>query len=154
MRRLVPAAVLPFVVACSLDWAVLDPREETASMTSSGLGGGSSSSGSLGAGAGDVGGSGVGGRSCVAERVATPIVVPLQILLFLDGSGSMNSNGVWADVVDGITDYLEDAAGVEVALNVFPQSPEPCAASTYDPPTVGLTALPSGASSLSCRSNR
>lgn len=86
-------------------------------------------------------------QACVNETAeAKP--VPLDVYIMLDKSGSMLGSR-WTAVTGALKTFVQDSssAGVTVALDYFPQSPE-CNTTTYSSPSVEWQLLPGGAQTI------
>jgi len=90
-----------------------------------------------------------GAPTTCANQTAQAQPVPLDMYIMLDKSGSMSWGGRWTAVKSALTTFVNDSssAGVTVALDYFPGSPE-CEISTYSTPSVNWTLLPGGASAI------
>lgn len=67
------------------------------------------------------GSSGVGGGCATSSSEAT--LVPLNLFIMFDDSGSMKQNNKWVDAQASLTAFFQDpaSAGIGVALRFFPQ---------------------------------
>jgi hypothetical protein len=115
--------------------------------------GGSSASGGSGGGIiidSGQGGGNSDGSACAAET-QTADLVPLDLYIMLDKSGSMgNGTGSkWEAVTTAMQAFVNDtaSAGIGVGLQYFPGSPE-CMDATYSTPEVPIAALPGNASAI------
>ena len=90
-------------------------------------------------------------EECVNESAQADIV-PLDIYVMLDKSGSMNWYGRWDAVTDALKTFVNDSnsTGITVALDYFPDGgwPSYCDWERYDDPAVAWIALPGGASTI------
>ncbi|MFS8067621.1 MAG: hypothetical protein ACMG6S_14755, partial [Byssovorax sp.] len=127
--------------------------------------GGSSSSGSTGGtgGSGGSGGSGGGeiippspdggtdgGVACVSV-VAEAEIVPLDMFILLDRSGSMTSSNKWTSAVTAIKGFSDTpgVAGMGLGLQYFPPlKGDECSVPSYQSPAVPLALLPGNASPI------
>jgi hypothetical protein len=89
-------------------------------------------------------------------------LVDLDVLLVIDRSGSMETNGLWAPFKQAVTDFIGDSgsAGVSVGMSFYPAASVnscpggylACKADLYGEPPAGLqvplTALPAGEAAL------
>lgn len=115
----------------------------TGGATAPGGAGGNTQGGTGGVGAAG----GAGGQAGVAEPCGseshTVEVGAIDIVVLLDRSGSMNSNG-WTRAVDGLTTFFNSpvALNSNATITFYPAtgatSQEACDPSTYNPPGFGL----------------
>ncbi|WP_437510042.1 vWA domain-containing protein [Sorangium sp. So ce1099] len=132
-----------------------DPREEAAS------GGGGSFAPSSATGEAPIGGGGFGalgeggfdeGASC-AQTSAEATLLPLDMLILLDRSGSMLGSK-WSGVTSAISTFVNDSAsaGMNVGLTYFPMGTNgqnDCDHTTYDELAVAIGELPLNTPELS-----
>jgi hypothetical protein len=85
--------------------------------------------------------------ACVGDSVATELI-PLDILVLLDRSGSM-SGQKWDGSVDALTTFVNDpaSAGINVGITYYPLDavPDECDHTLYDVPVVPVGPLPANA---------
>ncbi len=146
-------------IACSAD-----SGKDTAGSGATGIGGGAATSGTGGVGNGTGNGGGINldsgsgasggsslvdGSACAAET-QTANLVPLDLYIMLDKSGSMLTSGGWDPVVTALNAFVGDSASKDlgVGLQYFPGSPE-CVSGTYENPAVPIAALPGNATPIS-----
>jgi von Willebrand factor type A domain len=115
--------------------------------------GGSSASGGGGTGGGlnldsSVGGGTADAATC-GEAVQKADLVPLDLYVMLDQSGSMDTGGYWDEVVNALQGFVTDSASADlgVALQFFPGFPE-CMVGTYAAPSVPMGLLPANAPNI------
>lgn len=119
--------------------------------------GGTPGSGGAGTGGGlnldsSVGG-GSGGSIACAEQVQTADLVPLDLYLMLDKSGSMlektGTTTKWDAVKTALSSFVDDSASKDlgVGLQSFPGFPE-CMTQTYATPEVAISVLPGNAGAI------
>lgn len=151
--------------ACGSDSGGGSAGSGTGAVSGGGAGGGAADSG-VGGGSGGIsfGGGGSGGGlnldsgsggfsgdsgSCAAES-QTADLVPLDLYIMLDRSGSMLTNGGWGPVKTALDGFVADtaSAGIGVGLAYFPGSPE-CMVGTYSNAAVPIAALPGNAQPIS-----
>lgn len=133
-------------------------ESETSTSSDNGSSGGGGKSGTS-SGEGGLGFSLDGGSEASLEDAAcaatsseaTP--VPLDIVMVLDRSGSMDLSGKWQAVVSSLKQYVNsaDAIGVHVGLEYFPVEGvfEECDYTLYDDLVVPIAELPGNALALS-----
>src|SRR5690606_2746451 len=97
------------------------------------------------------GGAGTGGdMGCLAEE-AEATTSPLDIIVLLDRSGSMQG-GLWDGSVSALSSFFQNPGGTEIsaAISYFPPPNDTglCQPSSYVPPHVALTDLTTNASVL------
>jgi hypothetical protein len=161
------ALVLPslFVVNCANDGSDDGPTTTGPSSTSSGPGGGAAGpggSGGAGGGAGGTGGGiinpttggsgGTGGiqNECISKTVVGELV-PLDMLILQDRSGSMTSNDKWEQAVEAIKGFADSpgVAGLNLGLAFFPpKAGNECTSATYENLPVDIAPLPGNASAI------
>jgi len=83
------------------------------------------------------------GGACNADAAcaitsAEATLVPLLVYIVFDRSLSMNNGGKWAHAIEALSKFFAapDAAGLRVALDVFPKNTSSCSPSSYMNPLV------------------
>ncbi|MFO0761149.1 MAG: vWA domain-containing protein [Byssovorax sp.] len=121
--------------------------------TSATTGGGTASSAGQGGAGGDEiimtesgGGSGVGGSDACATSSAEASLIPVNMFIMFDRSGSMKDNNKWGNATSALTAFFEDpgTAGLRVALRFFPEgdcSNTACDVNACSQPAVPLAEL-------------
>jgi hypothetical protein len=159
-------------LSAGLAGAALAPGCARTGQDTSGFGGGGSSSAGVGGGNGSAGsgglgnsGSGLGGgadAATCASEVHKGQVIPLDMFIMVDQSGSMTDevtgpNGTtaqkWTLLVQAFTSFLDDpgSAGLGAGIGYFPIpaiDDSSCDAATYAAPDVPIAALPGNASAI------
>lgn len=130
--------------------------------TGGGAGVGGSSAGSGGVDAGDdvedggiiipppPDGGNDGGNECISV-VAEAEIVPLDMFILLDRSGSMTSSNKWTSAVTAIKGFSDTpgVAGMGLGLQYFPPlKGDECSVPSYQSPAVPLALLPGNASPI------
>lgn len=89
--------------------------------------------------------------ACAAE-VAQAELIPLDIIVLLDKSGSMSTNDKWGGVTNALKTFVNDpaSAGIGVGLLYFPvdNGDGACNFLDYDEPVVPVAELPGNAPAL------
>lgn len=128
------AGILFTGLIASYGCAASDSQDETSSAgtSSSQVGSGSGAGGgtTLTAGVGGSGGgfssvqSGSGGADICEEVTADAEVVPLDVVLVLDRSGSMETSGLWTPFIKAMSDFISapESAGLSVGMSFFPDA--------------------------------
>jgi hypothetical protein len=89
------------------------------------------------------------GMDACASTTAKADVLPLDMFIVLDRSGSLADNNAWNEEVQALTDFLDDvnSAGIGVALQYMPLA-QLCDVSAYSVPAAPLSILPGGSGAL------
>lgn len=131
---LVLIAAFQLVVGCAATDDAVEPTTGATVTTAAGTGGtgqggasttssGSSSDGGFGFGGSfGIGGAGVGGMQTCEQIEADAEVVPLDVVMVLDRSGSMETQKLWGPFQQAITDFIKHpgSAGLSVGMNFYP----------------------------------
>jgi hypothetical protein len=89
------------------------------------------------------------GDGC-ASAVASGELVPLDMLILLDRSGSMTSNAKWDSARTAIKGFADSVSGsINLGLTYFPaMSGDDCTAASYNAPDVAILPLPANAAAI------
>lgn len=147
-RKLSPASLLSFGLAALLAGACgggdqLDLAEPIDTSTGAS---GSAGTGSSGAGMDFDPGEGSGEHASCATSAEEATLVPINMLIAVDRSGSMADDGKWASAKAAFRTFFEDpeADSLDVALRFWPEgdcSDEVCSVDACSQPHVGLGSL-------------
>lgn len=161
------ALALPsmFVVNCASDGATDDGPTPTSAQSSTAAGtgaapsvggagggadGGSGGTGLLNPTTGGSGGTGGVANECISKTVVGELV-PLDMLILQDRSGSMTSNDKWEQAVEAIKGFADSpgVGGLNLGVAYFPpKAGDECKPMTYANPPVPIAPLPGNASAI------
>lgn len=89
--------------------------------------------------------------ACTSTSAAAELI-PLDILILLDRSGSMDYSGTWAEVAPALKGFVTDpaSAGLSVGIVYFPADTQgdDCNVALYETPAVEVKELPGNAKAM------